>query len=173
MTASATVASRGARARHRPSNMTACVRWMTAGTFLFALGACADAPEAESGEEGESAEMPDVTRPGVQITGPEEGATVGSSVMITLEVSGFTLAPAGTMEVGTGHHHLVVDADLPTVGMPIPSTDGEYIHMGQAQTELELTGLAAGEHTVIAVVGDGAHMPLMPTVADTVRFVVN
>jgi hypothetical protein len=44
--------------------------------------------------------------------------------------------------------------------------------MGQAQTEYEITGLAAGAHTVIAVVGDGAHMPLTPLVTDTVRFVV-
>ena len=92
--------------------------------------------------------------------------------MITLEVTGLTIMPAGTMDPGTGHHHLVVDADLPTVGMPIPTTPGVHIHMGQAQTEYEITGLSSGEHTVIAVVGDGAHMPLMPTVADTVRFVV-
>ncbi len=148
-------------------------RGLTVGAVLFAVGACGGAAETGGGEEGESSEMPVATRAGVQIVGPEEGATVGGSVMITLEVSGMTLAPAGTMEAGTGHHHLVVDAGLPTVGMPIPSTDGEYIHMGQAQTEYELTGLAAGDHMVIAVVGDGAHMPLMPTVADTVRFVVN
>jgi len=146
---------------------------MTAGMFLFALGACADAPETAGGEEGESSEMPVITRGGVQITQPADGATVSGSVTIMLEVAGLTIVPAGTMEAGTGHHHLVVDAALPTVGMPIPATDGEYIHMGQAQTEYELTGLAAGEHTVIAVVGDGAHIPLMPTVADTVRFVVN
>jgi hypothetical protein len=97
---------------------------------------------------------------------------VGGSVLVMLEVSGLTIAPAGTMEPGTGHHHLVVDAELPVAGLPIPATPGVHIHMGQGQTEYELTGLAAGEHTVIAVVGDGAHIPLSPWVADTVRFVV-
>jgi hypothetical protein len=96
----------------------------------------------------------------------------GGSVLVMLEVSGLTIAPAGTMEPGTGHHHLVVDAELPAAGLPIPATPGVYIHMGQAQTEYELTGLTAGEHTVIAVVGDGAHVPLSPSVVDTVRFVV-
>ena len=45
--------------------------------------------------------------------------------------------------------------------------------MGQAQTEYELTGLGDGEHMVIAVVGDGLHVPLDPWVVDTVRFVVS
>ena len=52
------------------------------------------------------------------------------------------------MEPGTGHHHLVVDAELPTAGSPIPATPGVHIHMGQAQTEYELTGLTAGEPSV-------------------------
>ena len=59
------------------------------------------------------------------------------------------------------------------IGVCDPSTPGVHIHMGQAQTEYELTGLAAGEHMVIAVVGDGSHIPLNPSVVDTVRFVVN
>ena len=80
--------------------------------------------------------------------------------------------PAGTMDAGTGHHHLVVDTDLPEAGVAIPSTPGVHIHMGKAQTEMELTDLAPGEHIVIAVVGDGAHVPLDPWVADTVGFVV-
>lgn len=151
--------------------MNARARAFAAGTLVLALVACADAPE--SGEAGAPGEAPVVTRGAVSITSPADGATTsGGSVLITLEVSGLTIVPAGTMEPGTGHHHLVVDADLPTVGMPIPTTPDVHIHMGQAQTEYELTGLSSGEHTVIAVVGDGAHMPLMPTVADTVRFVV-
>ena len=144
----------------------ASTRFPALAAVLLGLVACGDAPEAESdgGAVMEAAS--------VQIVEPADGATVGSSVLIVLEVAGLTIAPAGTMDPGTGHHHLVVDTDIPAPGAPIPSTEGVHIHMGQAQTEYEITGLAAGEHTVIAVVGDGAHMPLMPTVADTVRFVV-
>ena len=173
MIPSVMVALRPAITRQLPSKIHACARGLAAGVFLFVFAACADTPETESAEEGESSEMAAMTRAMVQIAMPADGATVqGGSVLITLEVSGFTLAPAGTMDPGTGHHHLVVDGDLPPTGMPIPTTEGVYIHMGQAQTEYELTGLSSGEHMVIAVVGDGAHMPLMPAVADTVRFVV-
>ena len=145
-------------------------RGFAASALMLALVACSDAPE--SGEGGSPAEGP--AGASVRIVQPTGGATVqGGSVLITLEVSGLTIAPAGTMDPGTGHHHLVVDAELPAGGSPIPSTPGVYIHMGQAQTEYELTGLGAGEHTVIAVVGDGVHIPLTPFVVDTVRFVVD
>jgi hypothetical protein len=140
---------------------------LVAGALVLVLLSCGDAPE--SGEGGAAA----AAAASVRISQPAAGATVaGGSVLVTLEVSGLTIAPAGTMDAGTGHHHLVVDAELPAAGVPIPSTPGVHIHMGQAQTEYELTGLEPGEHTVIAVVGDGAHIPLNPWVVDTLRFVV-
>lgn len=146
-------------------------RGFAAGALGLALVACGDAPE--SGEGGAPSEEMAAPSASVRIVEPADGATVeGGSVLVTLEVSGLTIAPAGTMEPGTGHHHLVVDADLPAAGAPIPSTPGVYIHMGQGQTEYELTDLEPGEHTVIAVVGDGAHIPLMPWVVDTIRFAV-
>lgn len=152
---------------HVRTAMSGRVRGLAAGALVLALVACGDAPE--SGEGGAPAEG----AAAVRISQPTAGARVaGGSVLVRLEVSGLTIAPAGTMDPGTGHHHLVVDAALPAAGAPIPATPGVYIHMGQAQTEYELTGLVAGQHTVIAVVGDGAHIPLSPWVVDTVRFVV-
>ena len=144
-----------ARPRHVRPKMSARIRGLAAGALALALVACGDAS------------------PSVQIVQPADGATVeGGSVLVTLEVSGLTIAPAGTMDPGTGHHHLVVDAGLPALGAPIPATPGVYVHMGAAQIEFELTGLGSGEHTVIAVVGDGVHVPLNPFVVDTVTFVV-
>ncbi len=135
--------------------MSVQIRGLTAGVLALVLVACGDAPAS------------------VQIVQPADGATVtGGSVLVTLEVSGLTIAPAGTMDPATGHHHLVVDAGLPALGAPIPTTPGTFVHMGQAQTEFELTGLSSGEHMVIAVVGDGVHVPLNPLVVDTVRFIV-
>ena len=134
---------------------SARIRGLAAGALALLLVGCGDSVS-------------------VRIVEPAEGAMVeGGSVLVTLEVSGLTIAPAGTMDPGTGHHHLVVDSALPVGGLPIPTFPGVQIHMGQAQTEYELTGLAAGEHMVIAVVGDGAHIPLDPWVVDTIRFVVD
>ena len=133
---------------------SARIRGLAAGALALFLVACGDSVS-------------------VRIVEPADGAMVeGGSVLVTLEVSGLTIAPAGTMEPGTGHHHLVVDGVLPVGGLPIPMVAGVHVHMGQAQTEYELTGLDAGEHMVIAVVGDGLHVPLDPWVVDTIRFVV-
>ncbi len=108
----------------------------------------------------------------VQIVLPDEGPfEEGSSVMVTLEVSGLTIASAGTTDPGTGHHHLMIDRDLPVGGLVIPTFPGQ-VHLGQGQLEYEIEGLDAGEHVVIAVVGDGTHIPLDPWVVDTVRFVI-
>ena len=110
--------------------------------------------------------------PSVQIVLPAEGPfEEGSSVMVTLEVSGLTIAPAGTTDPGTGHHHLMIDRDLPVGGLPIPAFPGQ-VHLGQGQVEYEIEGLDAGEHMIIAVVGNGTHIPLDPWVVDTVRFVI-
>jgi hypothetical protein len=158
--------------RHVPPIMNARARVLATGTLVLALMACGDAPQGGAGGESPSV-APAVAGPAVQIVQPADGAAVQSTVTIVLEVSGgLTIMPAGTMDPGTGHHHLVVDAPVPPAGAPIPTTPGVHIHMGQAQTEYEITGLAAGAHTVIAVVGDGGHMPLTPLVTDTVRFVV-
>lgn len=130
------------------------IRGLVAGALVLVLAACGDSIS-------------------VTITSPAEGEVIaeGASVLITLEVSGVTLAPAGTMEPGTGHHHLMVDGIHPVGGVPIPVLPGR-VHLGQAQTEYELTGLDVGEHTVIAVLGNGEHIPFDPWVVDTVRFVV-
>ena len=49
--------------------------------------------------------------------------------------------------------------------------DATHIHMGDGSscTNVEL---AAGEHTLVAVVADGAHFPLLPPVTSTITFMV-
>ncbi len=111
--------------------------------------------------------------PRVQITQPQDGATVPQGpLQVVFEVEGLVISPAGTMDEGTGHHHLIVDADLLSWTDPIGVEEGRYIHMGQAQTSFTVEGLEPGEHRLIAVVADGVHVPLDPPVADTVHITV-
>jgi hypothetical protein len=143
-----------AKPRHVRAARSARIRGLAAGALVLVLVACGDSAS-------------------VRIVLPAEGAMVeGGSVTLTLEVSGVTIATAGTMDEGTGHHHLMLDRDLPVGGLPIPTFQGQ-IHLGEGETEYELTDLGDGEHMVIAVVGDGSHVPLDPWVVDTVRFVVS
>jgi hypothetical protein len=143
---------------------------------LLALGlaACGGgdvADEQAPATEAAEAAAPEPGPMSVQITSPAEGAELdGASVVVSLDVSGLTIVPAGDQTPQSGHHHLIVNADLPPMDQPIPSVEGQYIHMGAGQTEFELTDLPPGPYRVIALVGDFAHVPLDPPVADTVHF---
>lgn len=110
----------------------------------------------------------------VSIIEPIAGVAIPSgNVRIVLTTANLQILPAGTNEPGSGHHHLIVDSDLPSMDQPIPSITGRYIHLGKGQTEFLLENLESGDHTVIALVGDYLHIPLDPPVADTVTFSVN
>jgi hypothetical protein len=68
--------------------------------------------------------------------------------------------------------HLFLDADLGDVTVPIPTMPDSIVHMGDASSAYTFENVASGPHRLIAVVADGAHVPLQPLVVDTVHFVV-
>lgn len=98
----------------------------------------------------------------VYFIAPEDGATVTNPVRVVFGLKGMGVAPAGIAREGTGHHHLLIDADPPPPGTPIP-TDDRHRHFGAGQTETELT-LPPGEHTLRLLVGDELHVPHDPPV---------
>ena len=95
--------------------------------------------------------------PRVYIESPENGALVQSPVEIVFALDGMELAPAGTYATNTGHHHLIIDNELPDLGMPIPS-DNNHLHFGKAQDRV-LLDLEPGLHTLQLLLGDGNHIP--------------
>jgi hypothetical protein len=104
---------------------------------------------------------------------PRDGSTVpGPDVNVVLGVSGLRVVEAGVFEEGTGHHHIFLNADLTPMDAVIPVGVPGIIHMGLGQTEWLLEGVEPGEHRLIAVVADGAHIPLAPPVVDTIFFTV-
>lgn len=70
------------------------------------------------------------------------------------------IAPAGTTQPRTGHHHLLIDTDLPPLDAPIPA-DNNHLHFGGGQTEVRLD-LPPGQHTLQLLLGDANHMPHNP-----------
>jgi hypothetical protein len=143
---------------------------------LVLLPACGrDAPEppAEAPAAAEATPASDAQMATVTILDPAEGAEVqGPSVMVHLAATGIRIVPAGTMEPGTGHHHLYLDTDLGEPGVAVPKVDGAVIHLGTGVSEYTFENVSPGPHRLIAVVADGMHVPLMPWVVDTVNFVV-
>ncbi len=72
------------------------------------------------------------------------------------------VAPAGVEKANTGHHHLLIDTDLPPDDQPIPN-DRNHLHFGGGQTET-MVELAPGSHTLQLVMGDHNHVPHNPPV---------
>ena len=99
----------------------------------------------------------------VYFIAPADGATVTSPVTVKFGLKGMGIAPAGITFDNTGHHHLIIDADLPPVGAPIP-TDAQHVHFGKGQTETTLE-LKPGKHTLQLLLGDFGHIPHDPVVA--------
>ena len=130
----------------------------------------ADAPVSEEPStpavEAPEAEVPLGT---VTILEPADGATVdGPDLRVVLEIGGMEIRPAGDMTPNSGHHHLYLDHDLTDPTEPIPAIPGQVIHMGDGSSEYVFEGVEAGEHRIIAVVGNHVHVPLQPWVVDTV-----
>jgi len=106
----------------------------------------------------------------VTITTPPKGAMVTGPVKVCLETSGVEVEPAkmGVNE-GKGHHHLLVDVDLPKdLTKPI-GKDANHIHMGDGSTCKKLN-LTAGKHTIRALFAKGNHVPYNPTLTTEVIF---
>jgi hypothetical protein len=116
--------------------------------------------------ESKPASLPRTPAPsGVElyIISPQDGDTVGPHVLVKFGLSGMGVAPAGTMKEGTGHHHLLIDADsLPPLDQPIPA-DEHHKHFGGGQTETSIT-LAPGKHTLQLDLGDALHMQFDPPI---------
>ena len=72
------------------------------------------------------------------------------------------VAPKGADIPNTGHHHLLIDTDLPPMNEEIPS-DRQHIHFGAGQTET-IIELAPGKHTLQLLMGDYRHFPLNPPI---------
>lgn len=98
----------------------------------------------------------------VYIISPADGAQIKGPVTVIFGLKGMGVAPAGTDKAGTGHHHLLIDTDLPPLDENIPA-DENHIHFGGGQTEVTLD-LAPGKHTLQLLLGDMNHIPHNPAV---------
>ncbi len=72
------------------------------------------------------------------------------------------VAPAHVNHANTGHHHLLIDTELPPLDEQIPS-DRNHLHFGGGETET-LLELPPGKHTLQLLLADHDHMPHKPPV---------
>jgi len=134
-----------------------------------ALVAACGGPSQDDGSNGASAAT---AQPTVTIVSPADGSFQEEKDVEVVLRTTVPIAKAGDMTPDTGHHHLYLDADLGDMTQPIPSVPGSIVHMGDGSQSYTFENVGSGTHRIIAVVADGAHVPLQPPVVDTVEFVV-
>lgn len=106
----------------------------------------------------------------VKIAAPADGAKVKSPVHFVFEVKGASIKPAGPIEAGTGHHHLLINMGSVPPGQAIPN-DATHLHYGKGQTEANVE-LKPGEYTATLQFADGLHQSYGPSVAHTIKIAV-
>jgi hypothetical protein len=102
--------------------------------------------------------MPENAR--VYILWPNDGAVIRGGFWVRMGLAEAGIAPAGVMREYTGHHHLLVDTELPPFDHEIPN-DRNHLHFGLGQTEARLD-LPPGKHTLQLLLGDENHVPHDP-----------
>ncbi len=130
--------------------------------------ACSPA-ETEPKTEG----LPDLkplTNASVGFASPKDGATVSSPVSLVFEAKGAVVRPAGTVEAGTGHHHILIGHGAWPFGEIIPA-DETHIHYGDGRTQTELE-LAPGKYELTMQFADFMHRSYGEPLAATIRITV-
>jgi hypothetical protein len=98
----------------------------------------------------------------VYIIWPPDGAVIrGGKLWVRMGVRNAGVAPKGVDMPNTGHHHLLIDSDLPPLDQEIPS-DRQHLHFGGGQTEARLEDLEPGTHTLQLLMADHEHVPHDP-----------
>lgn len=93
----------------------------------------------------------------------KDGAEVTSPLTIKFGAEGIEVAPAGEDKPNSGHHHLIIDADLPPADAAVPA-DEHHLHFGKGQTEATVE-LTPGKHTLQLSFANYAHVPFNPALA--------
>ena len=129
------------------------------GALLLAVATASGAAFSQTATGG-----PTKSRAGtvVYFVDLKDGETVPPKFVVNFGLRNMGVAPAGSDRENAGHHHLLIDTDLPPLDRPIPS-DFNHLHYGAGQTEAEVT-LKPGEHTLQLLLGDKDHIPHNPPV---------
>src|SRR5271154_4415788 len=69
----------------------------------------------------------------VEFVDLKDGAVIGPKTTIHFGLRGMGVAPAGSDKANSGHHHLLIDAELPPLDAPIPN-DPNHMHFAGGQT---------------------------------------
>jgi hypothetical protein len=95
---------------------------------------------------------------------PSDGTVIhGGKFWVRMGLRNMGVAPRGTDVARTGHHHLLIDTDLPANMDEAIANDRNHLHFGAGETEARVE-LPPGQHTLQLLLGDKDHIPHKPPV---------
>lgn len=100
-----------------------------------------------------------------------DGQEIELPFLLQMGVEGMEVEPAGALNFGKGHHHLIIDGQAMDKGTSVPF-DATNIHFGKGQTEYTLDSLSKGDHTLTLQFANGAHLSYGVALSATVKVVV-
>lgn len=131
----------------------------------------ATANEAEVSQTEES-NMPPAIPEGARVffANLQDGDTVSSPFLVEFGVDGMEVEPAGEVNAGKGHHHILINNDFIELGGTVPA-DSVNIHYGKGQTSDNLD-LNPGNYRLTMQFADGWHRSYGNQLAQTINVVV-
>jgi hypothetical protein len=132
-----------------------CTAWFATVVLMLGTAALSDSARAEQTPSPPGAEE--------YIIWPSDGAVIhGGKLWVRMGLRNMGVCPKGVAVPNTGHHHLLIDTDLPPLDQEIPS-DRNHLHFGAGETDARIE-LPPGKHTLQLILGDHNHVPHVPPV---------
>ena len=126
--------------------------------FIAALAILTGLMVAGSAAQAQTPAPPDAR---AYIIWPKDGQVInGGKLWLRMGARNVGIAPAGIEKANTGHHHLIINTELPPLDEEIPN-DPNHLHFGAGQSEVRLE-FPPGEHTLQLLMGDAKHIPHNP-----------
>lgn len=134
---------------------------MRSTMIFFALLAVSSLGTSVSAQPAKSTAAPANAQ--VYFIWPHDGSVIANGKFwVRMGLRNMGVAPKGTGSAATGHHHLLVNTDLPAMTEPIPN-DRNHLHFGAGETEARIE-LPPGKHRLQLLLGDRDHRPHNPPV---------
>ena len=99
-----------------------------------------------------------------------DGDTLESPFFVEMGVRVMKVKPAGQLEEGVGHHHILINKNFMNYLEIIPM-DAQHLHYGKGDTVTTLT-LPSGHHTLTLQFADGLHRSYGEEYSNTISIYV-
>ncbi len=146
------------------------IKFLAAGLLATAIIACNQSGKEANSDKQQPTSDSVKQANGVYFVNLKDGDKVKSPVIVQMGVSGMIVEPAGALNAGKGHHHLIVDGSFIEKGQMVPK-DSTHLHFGKGQT-VDTLKLSPGQHTLTLQFADGMHMSLGKDWSKTITITV-